>query len=171
MKKILSFILINLLIACFLPVSAFADNSGVQVSGTAKISVVPDVARFSFAVNDRGKSLPELKHVIDRKTAAVISLCRNLGVDKQHITSAEISIHPSYNHQTQELTGYNVARTITVDLYHLDRYTDLVNGAIDSGITTINNIHLDIKDRDIIEAQALASAVKAAHQKAKIIAV
>ncbi|MFT5220150.1 MAG: hypothetical protein ACI9LO_000840 [Planctomycetota bacterium] len=150
--------------------AAIADTGGVQVSGTAKISAVPDIARFSFAVNGRGKLLPALKRDVDSKTAAVIALCRQLGVSNKHITAAQISIHPQYNHQTRELTGYNLSRNISVELHQLDQYTALVNGAIDSGITTINNISMEVEDRDLLEAQALAAAVKAAGKKAEIIA-
>jgi len=158
-----------LLFTC-LSVSAIADNGGVQVSGTATISAVPDIAQFSFAVNGRGKSLPALKLDVDQKTAAVVALSKKLGVENKHISSAEISIHPQYNHQTRELVGYNVSRNISVELHNLGRYTALVNGAIESGITTINNINLSLKDRDLFAAKALASAVKAARQKAEIIA-
>ncbi len=171
-KKVTYFIsgFIYLLLSMTLSISAIADSNGVQVSGTATISAVPDIAQFSFAVNGRGKSLPELKLDIDKKTAAVIALSKKLGVKNKHISSAEISIHPQYNRQSRELVGYNVSRNISVELHNLDRYTALVNGAIESGITTINNINLGLKDRDVLAAEALASAVKAARQKANIIA-
>ncbi len=167
-QKIFNTIAFLIVMTVFMP--AIADGNGVQVSGTAKVSVVPDIARFSFAVNGRGKQLPGLKQDIDRKTAAVINLCKQLGVENKHISSAEVSIHPQYNHQTRELIGYNVSRDISVELHDLKRYTQLVNGAIESGITTINNIQLDIKDRDKLAAEALASAVKAARQKAESVA-
>lgn len=161
-------LLIVVVASGFLP--TLAQAAGVEVKGTAKVSVAPDIARFSFAVDGSGEKLAELKLDIDRKTAAVIALSKQVGVENKHISSAEVSIHPQYNHQTRELVGYQVSRSISVDLYQLDRYTALVNGAIDSGITTINSIQLDVKDRDRLEAEALAAAVKAARQKAEIIA-
>ena len=171
-KKVTYFMngIMYLFLSLTLSVSAIADSSGVQVSGTAKVGAVPDIARFSFAINGRGKDLPKLKLDIDRKTATVVTLCKQLGVENKHISSAEVSIHPQYNHQTRELVGYNLSRNISVELHNLDRYTQLVNGAIDSGITTINNIQLDISNRDRLAAEALASAVKAAREKAEVIA-
>ncbi len=150
--------------------SGLASFEGIEMSGTAKVSVVPDMAQFSFAVNARGKSLPALKSEIDRKTTAVIALCKKLDIDTKHISSAEVSIHPQYNHQTRELIGYDISRNINVELHNLERYSDLINGAIKSGITTVNNINLGVRSRSKLEAQALADAVKAARTKAEIVA-
>ena len=170
MKAILVKGIIGMTLAVLVSAAAIADSGGVQVSGTAKISAVPDIARFSFAVNGHGKLLPALKRDVDNKTAAVIALSRQLGVANKHISSAEISIYPQYDHQTRELTGYNLSRNISVELHRLDQYTALVNGAIESGITTINNINMEVGDREFLEGQALAAAVKAARKKAEIIA-
>ena len=55
-------------------------------------------------------------------------------------------------------------------LENLDAYTELVNGAIAAGITTIGSITLDTTDRNELENRALATAIEAARQKAEIIA-
>ena len=155
---------------CF-PVSyVHAKQSGIEVTGTAKESVVPDMARFSFSINGKGKLLPTLKNEIDIKTAGLVTLCKKLGVKTKDITSSEVSIQPEYNYQTRSFIGYNVSRNVKVILNNLDKYTALVNGAIESGITTINSINLDVKDREILENKALGAAIDAAKKKAEIMA-
>ena len=136
----------------------------------AKLNVVPDMAIFFFSVSDRGKILDELKAGIDKKTSAVITLCKSLGVETKDISSTEISIHPRYNYKTESFIGYEVSRNIKVILNKLDKYSELVNGAIKSGITTIRSINLDIKDRTELERKTLASALAAAKKKAEILA-
>ena len=165
----------RLLICCFAIVSIIAscsyeDEAGIEVTGSAIESVVPDMATFSFSINGRGKELAALKKEIDTKTTHMVSLCKKLGVETKNITSSEVSIQPQYNYQTKSFIGYEVSRKIKVVLNNLDKYTELVNGAIDSGITTINNITLDTKDREILERKALGSAIKAAKKKAEILA-
>ena len=147
-----------------------ADEGVIEVMGTAKVSVVPDMATFLFSIKGRGKELSSLKGEIDVKTATLVTFCKKLGVKTKKITSSEMSIRPQYNYKTRLFLGYEVSRDIKVRLDELDRYPDLVNGAIDSGITTIKNIMLDTMDRDALTRKALVSAMHAARSKAEILA-
>lgn len=166
MKKILAVTVLSLII----PFSSFASENGIKVVGTSEVSVAPDIAKFTLAISERGDNLPPLKREIDKKTTNIIALCKILGVETQNISSAEVSIHPQYNYQTKEFLGYEVSRIIKITLTELEKYTDLVNGSIDSGITTINSISLDITKRDELELQALEEASKSAKNKALALA-
>lgn len=150
--------------------SSFANQTGIVVTGAATEKVVPDMALFSFAISGRGKELAALKNQIDKNTADTVALCKKLGVNTKAISSSEISIRPQYNYRTNSFIGYEVSRQIKVELHDLSKYTDLVNGAIKSGITTINSISLDIKNRISLEQKALVAAVADARQKALMIA-
>ncbi|MGD8525826.1 MAG: SIMPL domain-containing protein [Thioalkalispiraceae bacterium] len=147
-----------------------ASEAGIEVTGVAQVSVVPDLARFSFSINERGKVLTALKQDIDRKTADLVVLCKQLGIASKHISSSEVSIRPQYNYQTKAFIGYEVSRHVKVTLQRLEKYPELVNGAIKSGITTIGSITLDINNRQQLERSALASAMETARQKAEILA-
>ena len=162
---IYSFVIVSLIASC-----SYKDEAGIEVTGSAKESVVPDMATFSFSINGRGKELAALKKEIDTKTVDVVSLSKKLGIKTNNITSSEVSIRPQYNYQTKSFIGYEVSRNIKVVLNNLDKYTELVNGAIKSGITTINNITLDTKDRALLESKALGSAIMAAKNKAGTLA-
>jgi len=154
----------------FATACTYAEEAIIEVTGTAKESVVPDIARFSFSISGRGKELAPLKSVIDKKTADTVSLCKSLGVSIKNIISSEVAIHPQYNYQTKTFIGYQLSRNVKVVLDDLDNYSALINGAIKSGITTINNIALDTKNRDALEHKAIAAALKAARKKAEILA-
>lgn len=168
-KKSLYVYLLIFLSACLASIS-YAGQSGIEVTGNAKVSVVPDMATFSFAINDRGKNLASLKADIDKKTAELISLCKKLNIETKDISSSEVSIRPQYNYQTKSFLGYEVSRNINVVLKNLKKYTELVNGAIASGITNINNIALDSMEREALESKVLGAAIESAKQKATIIA-
>ncbi len=157
-------------LSMFLPLSANASENGIRVTGTSKVSVVPDMARFTLAINEQGDNLVSIKSSVDAKTAKVVGLCKKLGVETKDITSSEVSIHPQYNYQTKKFLGYEVSREIKVTLKDLKNYTALVNGAIESGITTIRNIILDTSKRDELGLKALAAASNSAKTKAMILA-
>ena len=153
-----------------IPLVAQAGEEGIRVVGSAKVRVAPDTATFVFAVEDKGKDLKSVKHTIDAKAAKLIRLCKRMGVDAKRITSSQLAIRPQYNYQTRAFLGYEVSRDVTVVLTDLHRYTDLVNGAISSGITTVRSISLDTTKRDELEDEALTSAATAARRKAEILA-
>lgn len=146
------------------------NNRTIEVSGTAKQSIAADMATFTFAVNVRGQDLVELKTDVDSKTAGLVTLCKQLGIAKKDISSAEVSIHPQYNQQTRTLLGYSVSRTVKVTLRDLANYTELMNGAIAAGVNTVGRIMLDVESRDELQRRALASAVADARNKADILA-
>lgn len=154
----------------FVTFASQAHDKGITVSATAKERVIPDMAYFSFAIDDRGKQLAILKKSIDKKTASLITLFKKLGIDKKFISSSEVSIRPQYNYQTKTFIGYEVSRNVSVTLHSLEKYSALVNGAIESGITTISNISLDTKERNSLESKALISAINRAKEKATLLA-
>ncbi len=146
------------------------NDEGIEVSGSARIEANPNMATFHFSINDRGKDLSRIKNAIDEKSKKIISLCRTLSIDLKNISSSELSIHPQYDPEHQTFVGYEVSRDISVVLMDLSLYTSLVDGAISSGITTIDSIELDTTERQNIKKKALASAVAAAREKAQILA-
>mgnify|MGYP000135375244 CR=1 FL=1 len=168
--RIISLVISSLVIFSLGSSFSAASETGIEVKGTAKESVVPDMATLSFSINGRGKELATLKKDIDIKTADTITLSKTLGVKTKNITASKISINPQYNYQTRSFIGYEVSRRITVVLTNLDKYTVLVNGAIKAGITTLNNISFDTKNRESLERKALGLAIKAARQKAEVLA-
>lgn len=171
MNKRKRYPLASLFIAlCLFSLQAHANERTIEVSGTAKVSVTPDMATFSFAISSRGKTLASEKNAVDQKTSKLISLCKQVGIQSKNISSAEVSIHPQYNYQTQSLTGYEVSREVTATLKNLKKYTELVNGSIQAGITNIRGIVLDTKDRDNLQQQALIAAIQDAKKKAKVLA-
>ena len=153
-------------LAILLPFSAYATENGIKVVGTSKVSIAPDIAKFTLAINERGNDLASVKNGIDEKTSKVVNLCKKLGVEAKNISSSEVSIHPQYNYQTKKFLGFEVSRKIKVTLNDLKKYTALVNGSIESGITTIRGITLDTTKRMELELRALESASNSAKGKA-----
>ncbi len=169
MKDIYKFMAFVFL-AFILPFYSYASENGIRVVGSSKVSVEPDIAKFTFAISEQGIDLAAIKGGIDAKTSNVVALCKRLGVETKDISSSEVSIHPQYNYQTKKFLGYEVSREIKVTLNDLKKYTALVNGSIESGITTIRGISLDSSKRDELELKALGAASSAAKRKAMVLA-
>lgn len=142
----------------------------IHVSATAEVKAKPEVVIFNFQIEKRGTALKPLKTIVDRNTAALVALCKKLGIKPKDLTAAEISIQPQYNYNTNHFTGYQVSRNITARLYDLNKYSEVINGAVNAGITTIQNVSLEMKNERELQLKALAKAVKKATSKAKLLA-
>ena len=106
------------------------NNSGIEVAGTAKLHVTPDIARFSFSIHYRGTVLSDVKQKVDKHTSGLIKRAKKLAIKQNDINSSTITIYPQYNHKTQSLIGYDVSRTVKITLKDLSKYSELVNSAI-----------------------------------------
>lgn len=142
----------------------------IQVSGTATVKARPELVVFDFMIEERGQLLSPLKSRIDSKATALVKLCKRLGIQPKDLTSAEISIQPQYHYNTGRFTGYHVSRTVTARLYDLSNYSKVIDGAVKTGITTIQNISLQMKPDNNLENRALVKAVDDGTAKAILLA-
>lgn len=147
-----------------------ANEQCIEVNGTAKVDIVPEMAVFSFSISERGRDLGLIKNRIDKKTARLVHLCKKFGIDAKDISAAEMAITPHYQYEQNRFIGYEVSRDVKATLYDLKKYTALIDGAIAAGISTIDNITLDTKQRGELQTKALQAALRNARQKAEIIA-
>lgn len=153
-----------------LPWVVRADTNGIQVTGTGRASARPDTATFAFAVSGRGNDLATVSKDVDARTAGLVDLCKRIGIEPKDIASSQVDIHPRTDIKTGRVLGYEVSRDTHVLLNDLGRYSELISGAIEAGITNIRNIRLGTTKRDALVKKALASAVAAARQKAEVLA-
>jgi uncharacterized protein YggE len=142
----------------------------IQVSASGEVKAKPEVVVFDFQIEKRGTILKSLKRVVDENTAALVALCKKLGIKPKDLVAAEISIQPQYNYNTNRFTGYQVSRNVTARLYDLTKYSKVIDGAVNAGITTIQNVSLEMKGEKDLRLKALARAVEKATSKAKLLA-
>lgn len=142
----------------------------ISVNATASVNTAPELARFNFLIDKRGKNLTRVKNDIDIKAGKLVELCKKLGIKTKDITAAEITIEPRYNYNNNAFLGYRITRTISATLYDLTKYSQVIEGAVKAGITNISNISLEVKKENSLEDKALASAVKKAKNKAQLLA-
>ncbi len=77
----------------FYPAHAFAFNeSGIEVTGQGSVVVTPDQFSLTLTITERGLVPSKLKALVDKKSDAVISAAKNLGVKEQNISSARVNL-------------------------------------------------------------------------------
>lgn len=151
--------------------SARAGDESVTLTGSAKITVVPDRASVRLGVEvtrpDAKAALDEASRLQERVLAAI----QDAGVDEKYIRTGTISVDPEwdYSNDGRRLVGYQARQSVKVTITDLDKAGEVLNAAADEGgnAIRISSFHLYASDKDAAEADARKDAIKDAREKAK----
>ena len=190
-KKIVTSTLVGAIIAlAIIGTSILAENQAtaettpfpsrekvISVTGTATLSVDPDLLVITFGVENQEKSANGALSANSESMTAIVDTIQSLGISEDEISTSRISIYPIYDSYrdpvtekyTQELIGYRVTNTISVETSQLNKAADIIDGAVSSGANRVDNVsftlspqkQLDVKD------ELLGKAVINAKQKAE----
>ena len=169
------------LFALCLPVLVLADglpsSPYIEVNGHGELHVAPDLAYVNLTLEKTSMDAKAARADVEARAAKVIALARQLGIADKDIKAPAITVYPQYDwHQTssgdgkQVLVGQHVTRSISLTLRDLSRYGALADGLFAAGVTRLDDVVPDRSDRDQLQQQALAQAVRDAHGKAEALA-
>jgi len=180
MKKLLLLIAAVLLFSA----QAFAQNAIepplVTVSGQAEVRVPPDEVVFTLGVETIDKDILAARTRTDDRAKEVLAVAKRNGVKTEDVQTSYISIQPKYNTDDleyeqrravkREFLGYQVSKTIAVILRDISRFDSLLSDVLKAGVTRLSNV--EFRDSQIRKHrdQARAMAMKAAQEKASLLA-
>lgn len=180
MKKPL--FLIAVVLSFSLP--AFAQSAVepplVTVAGQAEIRVPPDEVVFTLEVEFVDKDIGIAKKKTDDSVKEVLAIARRNNVKPEDVQTSFISVQPKHNTDDLEydqrrtvkrvLIGYEVSKTVAVRLRDISRFDDMLSDVLKAGVTTVSNV--EFRDSQIRKHkdQARAMAMKAAQEKANLLA-
>ena len=152
----------------------------ITVSGQADVRVPPDEVVFTLGVEAVDKDILAARTRADESVKAVLSIARKNNVKPEDVQTSQISIQPKYNTDDldyeqrrtvkREFVGYQVSKTIAVILRDISRFDSLLFDVLKAGVTRLSN--LEFRDSKIRQHkdQARAMAIKAAQEKANLLA-
>ena len=153
--------------------TAFADGAmerTVAVSGSAFVTVEPDIARINMSIVERNISLRAAQQAAGDSTNKVLKLLEKLSIDRKQINTTGAMIRPDYRwnreSEEQELLGYVVERNIAVELRDLDKLGALIEQVTMAGVNQLSPPQLDSSTRRDAYRDALAKAFKDAFENA-----
>ena len=153
------------------PALAGLTSAQVTVTGTGKVSYVPDMAHVSVGVVSEGKTATE---AWDSNRAIVKKLFDAL---KQHGTAAKdmkttgLNISPRYVYPRNEeprLVGYTVSYELNVTVRNLKELPGVLDDLVSQGANRNMNISWDSSDPEKLLDQARRRAVAEARKKAEL---
>jgi uncharacterized protein YggE len=148
----------------------------ISVTGTAMTSKDPDLLVVTFGVETQEETAKQALDTNSKTMNEIIKAIKSTKITEGEINTSRFNIHPVYEgyedpltkRWKQELVGYKVTNTITVETYKLDLAADIIDRAVTSGANRVDNVsftlspekHEKIKD-DLIEQAILNAKAKA----------
>jgi uncharacterized protein YggE len=165
-------------------VGAFAQNQIepplITVTGQAEVLVPPDEAVFSLAVENVDKDMIAANKRTDDSVRQVLAMARKHNIKPEDVQTSRISIQPKYNTDDLDfearrsvkrvLVGYEASKTVVIKLRDISRFEALLADVLTAGISRLSN--LEFRDSQLRKHrdQARAMAIRAAKEKATLLA-
>jgi uncharacterized protein YggE len=151
------------------------QNVGIWVTGTGKITVVPDIAVINLGVYVQMDTLEAAQAQAAQSMEAIMAVLTGHSIDKKDIQTSNYSVSPvwSWTENGQRvLEGYSVSNTVTVKVRDTDDTGSLIDDVVAAGgeYTVINGISFTVDDTEAYYTQARAKAIANAKAKATQIA-
>jgi uncharacterized protein len=166
---------------------AFAKNTGqavsgteqppmrtMNVSGTGKAYLTPDIAYINIGVQTENKDASEAVSSNNTQTQKVTAALKAAGVDEKDIQTTNFSIYPQPKYDdkgqpTGEIT-YVVQNTVSVTVRDISKIGDILDAAVKAGANNIYGIQFDVSDKSEALTLAREEAVKNAQVAANDLA-
>jgi uncharacterized protein len=146
-----------------------AAKKTITVSGTGKVTTVPDRAGFSFSVETRAATA---KAALDRnaaEAAALIAALKNAGVSADDIQTSQVYLSPQTKPDGTDIVGYVASNSVTAQTT-IAKAGALVDAAVAAGANGVSGPMLTRSDQDEQYREALKAAVADAKTKAQALA-
>ncbi len=153
------------------PTASDPATHTISVSGTGRVTVVPDVARVSLGVTINQSTVKAARSSAAEKMTSIIAAIKGLGIADADIQTTGLNLNPQYtNSSPNRVIGYTISEQIQVTIRDLDKAGDVVDAATAKGATDVNGISFELADPAKAMNDARAAAVTAARASAQAMA-
>lgn len=158
------------------PVAQAADTGVVRVSGAAEVSVTPDRARVTFAVETEAETAAEASRANAATMEAVLAAVRAGGFPELELETFGYSVSPVYSTETrdgrraQRIEAYRAQNHVGATLADPDAVGRVIDAAIEAGANRIGGVSFFASDTQDAEDEALRRAVERATDQARVMA-
>jgi len=154
--------------------AAEEERRTLTVTGTAEISVAPDICYMSFAVQTRHKSAAQAYRENNELMNKVNAAIKKQDIPAKDMQTANFTISPEYHYDRTTnkriFDGYLVSHTLNVKVRDLTKVPDVLDAAVTAGANQVLEINFTVENPKRYASEARVDAIKAARAKAEQIA-
>ena len=143
----------------------------IAVNGKYEVKTTPDTLKLSLEIIEISRDVKVARNVVESRSKKLINSAQSIGLKREDITSAALSLTPRYNWQNSQqiYTGTEISRKIELNLRDMSKYDDLIKAILDANVARINNSQLSSSKEKELKAQAMQQAVSDATMRAKML--
>jgi len=140
----------------------------VSVSGEGVVKGMPDQAFVTIGAESRAKNPKEAQAQNAKAMTAVHQNLMQAGIPKDAIRtlSYDLQLESDWVNGRQVVRGYVARNTIEVRLDDITRVGEVIDIAVTVGATTVHGVRFDLKQRTVLEREALKRATADARARA-----
>ena len=147
----------------------------LAVTGTAEVSVQPDICYISFGVETFHKqSAREAYEANAELMNAVSAAVKAAGIPTKEMQTSGFSVTPQYRYENNTrkriFDGYRVYHALDLSVRDLKKPTAVLDAGMGAGATQVNHVTFAVENPKKYTADARVEAVKAAQVKAQTMA-
>jgi len=145
-----------------------AGSARITVTGTGKVSGVPNELALSMGVQTSGASVATALRQANSAVRSITAVLRRGGVAAPDIQTSGLAIYPNYSGSSGVPDGYQVSEQLTITLRRLPVAGSQISAAARAGgnATVIDGVSLNLSDTSTLMASARAKAVADAKARA-----
>lgn len=145
----------------------------INVTGTGKVTLTPDIAYVSIGVHTEGKDAAEAVASNTSQAQKVVDALKAFKIDPKDIQTINFSIYPQQQYDNEgkpQGITYVVDNTVYVTLRDIDKLGELLDAVVKAGSNSINSIQFDVADREAAFSEARKLAVANGEKQAEELA-
>jgi len=167
--------LLALAASVLLAVPAWADGlpPAISVTGTATISVPPDLAEVEAGVTSDAKTAREASETNNATVGKLLLALKAAGIDARDIQTSRLSLQPQNAPNragSPAITGYRASNRVTVRLRDVAKVAGTIDMLVGAGANDIGGINFMVSQASKLLDDARTQAVADARRKAEIYA-
>lgn len=182
-----------ILLAAFLGLKALSELMGfryigaglpatnvVTVNGMGEVFAAPDIAEFTYSVQDEKQSVALAQESVTTKSNAILAFLKENGVEEKDIKTVGYNIYPDYQY-TQSvcspygicppgeriLKGYIVEQSVSVKVRKTEEAGELLSGVGSRGATNVSGLAFTVDNDEELQNEARSKAIADAKAKAE----
>ena len=146
-------------------------SANVSVSGTGKVTYVPDLVHVSVGVSSDGKTANEAWQKNEEIVRKLFDVLKTFGIDAKDMKTTGLNITPRYVHhkdQEPELVGYTATYDLNVTVRKLDDAGRVMDTLVENGANRHMNIAFGHSDIEKLMDEARTKAAAEARKNAEL---
>ena len=161
----------------------YSGPTSITVTGVGEVVATPDIATFSFNVNEKADDAVTAQNQAKQTMDAIVAYLKNAGIEERDIKTEYYNLNPRYEYPEvvctafgcppqgePTLIGYEVTQSVSVKVRDTAKAGELLSGVGAQGAKNVSSLSFTIDDTKALEAEARTMAIEDAKQKAEELA-